>query len=344
MTGDVRDSGEAPGAHDVLEVLEPGLLSTVQDFGRTGHEQQGVPHAGACDRWGLAVANGLLGNEAGAAGLEMTLVGPVLRARRACAIALGGADLGAVVERTGVRLAPGTTHTLRAGDILRFPGGTHGMRGYLALPGGIDVPPVLGSRSTYVPARLGGIDGRPLETGDVLAETLATHEEIGRRVWPDRASLEPGRDPVLRVVAGPDAGDLPDVLEALLRVRWVIDHGSDRTGVRLLPGDEVTIPPTGQLISRPVTWGAIQVPPSGAPIILQADHQTVGGYAVAAVVITADLPVLAQLRPGDTVAFRRVSAADAVAALRDRSEAFRHAAERARRDTLWHDLWLNTAG
>jgi antagonist of KipI len=327
-----------------FEVVEPGLLTTVQDAGRVGWEHLGVPHAGACDRWGLAVANALLDNPADAAALEMTLVGPTLRARGSCAIALGGADLGAEVVRTGVRLGPGTTHTLRDGDVLRFPGGGRGMRGYLAVPGGFDVPLVLGSRSTYLAARLGGLDGRALETGDVLAAVAPADDEIGTRPWPDRPSLDPDRDPVLRVVDGPDAEDLPDVLEALLGATWVIDEGSDRTGVRLRAGDGGAIPDVGQLVSRPVTWGAIQVPPSGAPIILGADHQTVGGYAVPAVVITADLPVLAQLRPGSPVGFVRVSMEDAIEALRDRSETFRHAADRTRSDRVWHDLWLNTAG
>ena len=290
------------------------------------------------------MANALLGNPTDAAALEMTLVGPTLRARGSCAIALGGADLGAELVPTGVRLAPGTTHTLREGDTLRFPGSGRGMRGYLAVPGGLDVPPVLGSRSTYLAARLGGIDGRALEPGDVLRALAQAGDEIGMRVWPDRPSLEPDGDPVLRVVDGPDSTDLPEVLDALLRATWVIDEGSDRTGVRLRPGDGRAIPDVGQLVSRPVTWGAIQVPPSGAPIILQADHQTVGGYAVPAVVVTADLPVLAQLRPGSAVGFVRVSTADAIEALRERSETFRRAAERTRRDRLWHDLWLNAAG
>jgi antagonist of KipI len=328
----------------VLEILEPGLLTTVQDAGRVGWEHLGVPHAGACDRWGLAVANALLDNPADAAALEMTLVGPTLRARGSCAIALGGADLGAEVVRTGVRLAPGTAHTLRDGDVLRFPGGDRGMRGYLAIPGGFDLPPVLGSRSTYLAARMGGIDGRALEAGDVLTAVAKTGNEIGTRVWPDRPSMEPDGEPVLRVVDGPDAADLPEVLDAILGATWVIDEGSDRTGIRLRPGDGGAIPDVGQLVSRPVTWGAIQVPPSGAPIILGADHQTVGGYAVPAVVITADLPVLAQLRPGSPVGFVRVSMGDAIEALRERSETFRRAADRTRRDRLWHDLWLNTAG
>lgn len=331
-------------ANAVLEVLDPGILSTVQDFGRHGYEHLGVPHSGACDRWGFAVANVLLGNVPSAAALEMTLVGPTLRARGACTVGLGGADLGGIVLRTGDRVAPGTTHNLRDGDVLQFPGGSGGMRAYLSLHGGLDVPLSLGSRSTYMPARLGGIRGRQTATGDVIRGISAAHEEMGARGWPERPSLVSDREPELRVVEGPDASLLPAVLDTLLRARWVIDPSSDRTGVRLVAGDGQAMPVHPPLVSRPVVWGAIQVPPSGAPIILQADHQTVGGYPVPAVVITADLPILAQLRPGGSVGFTLVRQVDAHAALRDRAETFRRATERLRRDALWQDLWLNTAG
>ena len=322
----------------VLEVLDPGILSTVQDFGRQGYEHLGVPHSGGCDRWGLTVANVLLGNVVSAAALEMTLVGPTLRARGAFTVGLGGADLGGIVLRTGDRVAPGTTHNLRDGDVLQFPGGFGGMRAYLSLHGGLDVPLVLGSRSTYIPAHLGGMEGRQIATGDMIRGTAAAHEEIGARVWPERPSFVSDREPELRVVEGPDAALLPAVLDALLRTRWAVDSSSDRTGVRLVAGDSRAMPVHPPLISRPVVWGAIQVPPSGAPIILQADHQTVGGYPVPAVVISADLPILAQLRPGGSVGFTLVRPVDAIEALRDQAEAFRNAMERFRRDALWHHI------
>ena len=322
----------------VLEVLDPGILSTVQDFGRPGYEHLGVPHSGGCDRWGLAVANVLLGNVVSAAALEMTLVGPTLRARGAFTVGLGGADLGGIVLRTGDRVAPGTTHNLRDGDVLQFPGGFGGMRAYLSLHGGLDVPLVLGSRSTYIPAHLGGMGGRQIATGDMIRGIAAAHEEIGARVWPERPSFVSDREPELRVVEGPDAALLPAVLDALLRTRWAIDPSSDRTGVRLVAGDSRAMPVHPPLISRPVVWGAIQVPPSGAPIILQADHQTVGGYPVPAVVISADLPILAQLRPGGSVSFTLVRHVDALAALRDQAETFRDATERFRQDALWHHI------
>ena len=331
-------------ADAVLEVIDPGILSTVQDLGRHGYGHLGVPNSGACDRWGLAVANVLLGNDPFAAALEMTLVGPTMRVRGACAIGLGGADLGAVVLRTGDHIAPGMTHNLHDGDVIQFPGGPGGMRGYLSLRGGLDVPLALGSRSTYMPARLGGIMGRPIETGDLIHGISATHEEMGARTWPERSSLLSGREPELRLVVGPDAALLPGVLDTLLGRRWVIDPSSDRTGVRLVGHDGRAMPVHPALVSRPVVLGAVQVPPAGAPILLQADHQTVGGYPVPAVVITADHPILAQLRPGGSVGFVLVGQAEALAALRDRADAFTSATERLGRDALWEDLWLNTAG
>ena len=155
-----------------LEVVEPGFLTTVQDAGRPGWAHLGVPVGGACDRWSLAVANLLAGNDAGAAAIEMTLAGPTLAVRDATTIGLAGADLGGVVVETGRRLEPGRSHRLEAGSTVAFPGGTGdtdaGLRAYLALPGGFDVPEVLGSASTLLSARFGGIDGRALRNGDVL--------------------------------------------------------------------------------------------------------------------------------------------------------------------------------
>ena len=292
----------------MLEVLEPGLLTTVQDAGRPDWTHLGVPVGGACDRWSLAVANLVIGNDGAAAALEMTLVGPRLEIVADVIIGLAGADLGGVAEGTGRHLTPGRAHRLVAGDVITFPGGSDrrdplsgGCRAYLALPGGVDVPAVLGSRSTAIAAGFGGFEGRPVRTGDALrgaAAAAPAQAPVGETAWPELAAAPgpPGLGPI-RVLPGPAPG-----LEALVGARWAVGPNSDRVGLRL---DGPSIEPRlgGELLSHGVVQGAIQAPPSGGPIILLADGQPTGGYPVIAVVITADHPRLGQFRSGDRVSF-----------------------------------------
>jgi biotin-dependent carboxylase-like uncharacterized protein len=283
----------------VLEVVEPGLLSTVQGGGRPETTDQGVPVGGACDSWSLALANALLGNVADAPALEMTLRGPTLRATADCWLSLAGADMEAAIDgqavdrRTPVRLRAGRQLTLgatRAGE---------GVRSYLALPGGIDVPEVLGSASTCLVGAFGGIAGRALQVGDRLGGRQPSPSVIGR--W---AGEQPAAGP-LRVVRGPHAELLPGAFEALLGASFAVGPRADRQGIRL---EGPTLPAGGgSIVSQPMTWGAVQLPPDGHPIVLLADHQTVGGYPVVAVVIGADLPRLGQLGTGDQVSFAEVT-------------------------------------
>lgn len=296
----------------MLEVLETGLLDTIQDAGRPDLAPLGVPPGGACDPWGLAVANALAGNAPDAPALEMTVAGPSLLAQAACVVALAGADLGGRLVGEGRPLAPGTAHLVRAGDRLVFAGGDGGgARAYLALAGGIDVPRVLGSASTCLAGGFGGIEGRPLRAGDRLVPARAGDLSAAGRRWPAAVPLGPPHDPDLaspvRVVPGPHADRFaPGTLETLLATAWEVDPRSDRTGLRLtgppLPGAD-----TGELVSLPMTWGAVQVPPDGRPIVLLADHPTVGGYPVLAVAVRADRPLLGQLCPGDPVRFELTS-------------------------------------
>jgi allophanate hydrolase subunit 2 len=352
-----------------LVVLEPGILTTVQDLGRPGLGAVGLPPGGAADRWSMGVANRLLGNPPDAAVLEMTLAGPVVRAEQAVVLAVAGADLGAVVAGSGRRVPPGTTVSLAAGDVLAFPGpAADGIRAYLAVPGGIDVPVVLGSRATALPAGFGGTDGRPLRSGDRL-KSLATG--TGRRGAPGPgpepgAATEPAmaptgatsgavrwpgplhaaaadpRDPdpsVIRVMPGPHAtGAGAAAFAALLAGSWRVALASDRAGLRLagpaLPGSH-----TGTLASHGVTWGSVQVPPDGWPIVLLADHQPTGGYPVVAVAILADHPRLGQLGPGDALHFVRCDVAGAVAALRAQQAALVEAERQLHDDARWEELW-----
>jgi antagonist of KipI len=327
-------------------VLDGGLLTTVQDAGRPDWTHLGVPESGAADPWSLVVANLLVGNEPAAAAFEMTLVGPTLAVHAAVSIGLAGADLGARI-RDGRRLAPGRSHRLAADDVLEIPGDDSaepgaGSRAYLAIPGGVDVPAVLGSRSTCLAGGFGGLDGRPLRLGDQITATGAAATVLRPElVWPDaevgggsRAVAAPA---TLRVVAGPADG-----LDALVAREWRVGSAADRIGVRL-DGDPVADGIGGETTTIGVPWGAIQIPPDGRPIVLGADHQTTGGYRVVGVVISADLPLLGQLRPGAPV---RLVATDRVAALvaleTHRSALLAGAA--ALRDAAGWDALIESAG
>jgi biotin-dependent carboxylase-like uncharacterized protein len=331
-----------------LEVLEPGLMSTIQDLGRPESTDLAVPVGGACDRWSLAVANVLVGNDVGAAAIEMTLVGPTLRVNRTTKIGLAGADLGGIVRTSGARLEPGRVHVLEAGMTIAFPGSeSGGARAYLAIRGAFNVPLVLGSASTLVSAALGGIDGRPLVAGDRLSTRTAPGGgprpgALDTRVWPvlpDDPLAEAGDGPKeIRVVGGPSPG-----IDDLAAGRWRVAAGSDRVGLRL-DGAAIGGPGRGELLSHGVVDGALQLPPDGRPVVLLADHQTTGGYPVIGVVISADLPLLGQLRPGADVRFRRVELAEARAALIARDAAFRRATAAVREAGDWDDLWRSAGG
>ena len=234
-----------------LEVVEPGFLTTVQDAGRPDWTHLGVPVGGACDPWSLAVANLLAGADAGAAALEMTIAGPTLAVNAATIVGVAGADLGGVVRETGRRLLPGRSYALAAGSTIAFPGGDAGAgaRAYLALPGGIDVPAILGSRSTLLSAGFGGIDGRPLRAGDVLGGAAAVDPAPppGERAWPwlDGDPFASAGEP-LRVVAGPGPG-----VEEIVGRAWRVGADSDRIGLRLEAADEARPRPRAEPGRRP---------------------------------------------------------------------------------------------
>ncbi|HVM29783.1 MAG TPA: biotin-dependent carboxyltransferase family protein [Candidatus Limnocylindrales bacterium] len=292
----------------MLEVIEAGLLSTVQAGSRREALAYGVPPGGACDGWSLALANALLGNAAQAPGVEMTLTGLTVRALADCWLALAGADMEPSID--GRQVPAGRPVRLAQGERLvcgaARPGS--GIRSYLALPGGLDVPEVLGSPSTCLVGGFGGLDGRSLRAGDRLRPAAGGPSVIGR--WEDARS---DLGAPLRVVPGPHADELPGAFEALLAGDFVVSARGDRQAIRLEGGQ---LPAgSGTIVSQPMMWGAVQLPPDGRPIVLLADHQTVGGYPVPAVVISADLPRLGQLGPGDTLRFIPIGLAQARAEL-----------------------------
>jgi biotin-dependent carboxylase-like uncharacterized protein len=278
-------------------VEAPGLLSMVQDLGRLGVAHLGVPRAGAVDAFALRAANRLVGNEDGAGALEITALGPGLRFDGPGHLAVVG---GAEVSLDGRAVEADTVVPVGPGQVLSVGRARQELRCYLAVGGGLDTTPVLGSRSSDV---LTGLGPGPLRPGDVLGIGPPTRPR-GRVVRP---AGHPGH--VLGVMAGPDglgAGDA-DQLAATL---WVVESDSDRVGVRLL-GDEPLDGPASGVVSRGMVTGAVQVPPDGQPVVLQCDHATVGGYPVVATVVRADLGVLAQCRPGDVVRFAVVDVGEA---------------------------------
>jgi KipI family sensor histidine kinase inhibitor len=282
-----------------VEVVRAGMFTTVQDLGRRGYRARGVPLSGAADTFALRVANLLVGNAEDAAALEFTLVAPELKFQHDTIIALGGAEFGEVPRWRPIEIAAGTT--------LKLGPAKAGCRGYLAIAGGIDVPVALGSRSTYVRAIIGGIEGRALRKGDVLPipevrRHFRDHWRIDERIVPKYSNAA-----VVRVIPGDQASDFDDAWRS---ATFKVSTQSDRMGMRL-NGPALGRRVERELVSSPVAPGTIQVPPDGHPIILLADAQTIGGYPRVAHVISVDLPLLAQLRPGDTVRFRAVALADA---------------------------------
>jgi biotin-dependent carboxylase-like uncharacterized protein len=297
-----------------LRVHSAGLLTTIQDLGRPGMQRYGVPISGAMDTFALAAANRLVGNSFDAAALEITSGGAIFELLAPTLLAVAGAHLRATLNDQPLPLW--TAVLAPRGALLRFTArhGGWGARAYLALAGGIGAPVVLGSRSTYLPGSFGGMDGRPLRAGDQLGtgQSCADPQRLAGQRWPEHARPPYSATPTLRMIPGPhsdcfsaDALDQPGVTP--LRV----SQTSNRMGYRL---EGVTLRYTRpcSLPSLGVLPGAIQVPPDGTPILLMADAQTTGGYPIIGVVIGPDLPLAAQLLPGDALRCMPISIAAAV--------------------------------
>jgi biotin-dependent carboxylase-like uncharacterized protein len=290
-------------------VIRPGLQTTVQDLGRWGYQASGVPVAGAMDVRAHRIANALVGNPASAATLEITLTGPELRFEDARAIAVSGAAFELRVESEGVG-SSGATYSseaailVPAGATLTFRSRSKGARAYLAVSGGFDVPLVFGSRSTHVPAAMGGFDGRILRPGDrvPLGPNVSPDRSPGPTVPPERRAW-PASPVTLRVLPGPDVDAFKGrALDILQSAPFVLQDDSNRMGYRL-NGPAILQPRSAEKLSEAMPIGAIQVPPSGDPVLLMADRPTTGGYPVVANVITPDIDRAAQLAPGDALRF-----------------------------------------
>ncbi len=273
----------------------PGPLTTVQDLGRRGVAHLGVPRAGALDEPALRAANRLVGNEPGAAGLETTIGGVALRAVAAVLVAVTGAP--SPVRVDGRPAAWGAPVLVPAGALLEVGAATAGVRGYLAVAGGIDVPPVLGSRSTDL---LAGLGPAPLAAGDRLP--VGTPPPY--RARPELVPLPaPPAELVLRLRLGPRADWFtPEAVARLGLDRYLVSPTGNRVGLRT-EGPPVARARDGELPSEGMVLGAVQIPPDGRPVVFLADHPTTGGYPVIGVVPAADLAAAAQARPGTPVRF-----------------------------------------
>ena len=284
-----------------MRILNAGPLSTVQDLGRIGYQSMGFSPSGAMDERALVIGNLLVGNPRDCAAVEMTLSGMSVRFDYPAVIALTGADMNA---RLNGNVFPRYTAVyVNAGDALVCSTAKSGCRGYLCVAGGIDVPVVMGSRSTNLKCRLGGYEGRKLAAGDWLPYGAALKNTEGRAYHPDEV-----RDITeLRVVLGPQDALFPkESIETLLRETYTVTPSSDRMGTRL-EGPAIQAREKSDIISDGIAAGSIQIPASGMPIILTADRQTTGGYAKIATVSSVDLAKLAQVRPGGRVCFTEVS-------------------------------------
>lgn len=282
-----------------IQVLEPGVRTTIQDLGRPGHARLGVPPSGATDRAALMLANRLVGNAEHAPALETTALGPVLHFEAPLTLALAGAEVTATLA--GRPLAMYAPFHVRPGDTLRLGPARRGLRTYLAVRGGIDAPRTLGSASSD---QLTGLGPAPLRTGDRLAVGPHALAAPAVDVAPVAARAAA---PLLRIGLGPrDDCFAPDAITALLGDPFTVTSQVDRIGV-CLRGAQLAHRSDQELRSEGLVTGSIQVPPSGQPILLLADHPTTGGYPVIAVVVEPDLGLAAQLMPGDVVRFKRVS-------------------------------------
>jgi biotin-dependent carboxylase-like uncharacterized protein len=291
-----------------LRCIDPGPLATIQDRGRIGWQRFGVSVAGAMDPVGFAIANLLLGNSPDTAAIEVTLVGGVWEIEaESIRIAIAGATFSPTID--GRAVESHRAHTLKRGQRLAVGPAVGAVRGYLAVAGGFDLAPALGSRSTHLRSRLGGIDGGPIRAGQALPLTLPEAP-----AGPDLAldpSLLPMPPPRIRAIPGPqDDAFTREGIETLFSATYAITADADRMGMRLA-GAKIDHAGSYNIISDGIAPGSIQVPGAGQPIVLFADRQTTGGYPKIATVVSADLGFLARCRPGDQIRFERTDLAGA---------------------------------
>ena len=290
-----------------MNVLFPGALSTFQDSGRFGYQEIGVTGSGAMDSISMRQANALVGNAPDEAVLEITVVGPMLTFTEDAIVAVSGADMDLKLNQTPVPV--NESFVIHAGDSLTFGFARSGCRSYLAVKGGFDLTPALGSCSTNLKCSLGGFEGRALAAGDQIPlKEKADLTSYTAKTFPWSA---PDTSVTLRVVSGPQSEYFTKKGTAtFFKEAYKVTEDADRMGYKL-SGPAVEAAEGVDIVSDGITFGSVQIPPNGMPIVMMADHQTTGGYAKIGTVISSDLPKLAQLKPGDTVHFAPISVEDA---------------------------------
>lgn len=290
-----------------LYVINPGALTTVQDLGRTGYQAFGMPCSGVMDPRSYNAANELVGNTGGEAALELTLFGGSYRLEADAILAVTGADMEPLLNGTPCGI--NRPFQARSGSVLTFSPAAVGLRTYLAAAGGFDVPLVLGSRSTNLKCGIGGFEGRALRAGDVLpvGKTAVSWEDVKDR---RTEAISCPEEISVRVIAGPQADAFTEKgLADFYRGTYTVSEESDRMGCRLT-GPAIESKQGTDIVSDGIVFGSIQVTNAGLPIVLLADRQTTGGYAKIATVVSSDLPLLAQARPGNRVRFCRAAVED----------------------------------
>ncbi len=300
-----------------MKVIIPGVLTTVQDLGRFGYQKSGMTCSGVMDTAAYRKANYLVGNEEGAAVLELTLYGGSCRFEEDAVIALTGADMQPEVDKKPVPMNQAVE--VPAGAVLNLGMAKTGCRTYLAVAGGFAVPKVMGSYSTNLKCGIGGYEGRALKAGDELpiGEAAHTWDEVkGRRV----SVMEYPKEVTVRIVPGPQEEYFTENgIRHFYSESYEVTESCDRMGYRL-EGPEVESRSGTDIVSDGIVFGSIQIPSSGKPIILMADHQTTGGYAKIGTVCQMDLPKIAQCKPGDKIRFQKISVEEAQAAGRKERE------------------------
>ena len=311
-----------------ITVLNPGLLTTVQDQGRIGYQQFGVSVSGVMDPRSAAVANILVGNDDKEAVLECTMMGPQLQFNQANCIAITGGDLMPTLD--GKPIPNYTAVKVEAGQVLKFTMPKTGCRAFIAFAGGLDIPEVMGSRSTYMKAKIGGVEGRKLAKDDVIGFRAPKAELKNMNFRSMASEFVPRKEYTVRVVLGPQDDYFTDAgIQTFLSEVYSVTAEFDRMGCRL-EGAVIQHKDGGDIISDGIAFGAIQVPSSGQPIIMLGDRQTTGGYTKIANVISADFRILAQLKQGDKVRFEKVTvkaAQDALLTQRAALKTIRNALE-----------------